>query len=54
MSFDLHLFDGIRRTVVFLLGVLTILDALANSTYVIPKLIIGMIMVGILPNETIN
>ena len=47
-------FTVIRHIVIFLLGVLIIVDALANATYVIPKLIIGMIMVGVLPIENLT
>lgn len=48
------IFDGLRRVVVFLLGVLIILDGLLDETgNLIPELIIGMVMVGILPVENV-
>jgi hypothetical protein len=47
------IFDGIRRIVVFLLGVLIILDSLRDSEAIIPELVIGMVMVGILPIENV-
>jgi len=46
-------FTAIRHIVIFLLGVAIIIDALANSTYVIPKLVVGMIMVGVLPIDNL-
>ena len=47
-----HFFSGIRRLVVFLLGIWVIIDGLTESTNVVPKLIVGMIMVGVLPIES--
>lgn len=48
------LFEGFRRIVVFGLGVFIILDALIDDKdKLIPELIIGMIMVGILPVENV-
>ena len=41
----------LRRVVIFLLGVAIIIDALWDKSFVIPELIIGMILVGILPLE---
>jgi len=41
----------VRRVVVFLLGVLTILDALWGRSDAVPKLIIGTVLVGVLPLE---
>jgi len=42
----------LRRVVVFLLGVLVILDALLGTgTNTIPELIIGTVLVGVLPLE---
>jgi len=49
-----HFFIAIRRIVVFILGVLIILDGLVNATNSVPKLIIGMIMVGVLPIEAFS
>lgn len=40
-----------RRVVTFLLGVAIIIDALWDKQYVVPELIIGMIMVGMMPLE---
>jgi hypothetical protein len=45
-------FTAIRHIVVFLLGVLIIIDGLVSATNSIPKLIIGMVMVGVLPIES--
>ena len=45
------IFQAIRRVVVFLLGVLVILDALHNKTSPVAELVVGMILVGILPLE---
>lgn len=42
-------FDFFRRIIVFLLGVIVILDGLYGTEESVPKLIIGMVMVGILP-----
>lgn len=42
-------FANIRRLVVFILGVAIIIDSLWDRQYVVPELIIGMIMVGVLP-----
>ena len=39
----------VRRIVVFLLGVAIIIDALWDQDFVVPELIVGMIMVGVLP-----
>ena len=38
-----------RRIVVFLLGVCVIIDALFDRNYVVPELIMGLILVGVLP-----
>ena len=40
-----------RRVVVFLLGVLVILDALIGSGSSVPELIVGTVLVGVLPLE---
>ena len=42
-------FAAVRRIVVFLLGCAVIIDALWDQNFVVPELIIGMILVGILP-----
>lgn len=42
-------FPIIRRSVIFLLGVAVMIDALWDRQYVVPELVIGMIMVGVLP-----
>lgn len=49
------IFEGIRRVVIFALGVLIFLDGLilADSTIAVTELILGMIMVGILPVDTL-
>lgn len=48
-------FPYIRRMVVFCLGVAIMIDALWDRQYVVPELIIGMIMVGVLPiDETLK
>ena len=39
----------VRRVVVFVLGAAVIIDALTDKQYVVPELVIGMIMVGVLP-----
>jgi hypothetical protein len=46
-------FPFIRRLVVFLLGVAIMIDALWDRQYVVPELIIGMIMVGVLPLDEV-
>jgi len=48
-----HFFNALRRIVVFVLGVWIIVDGLTESTNVIPKLIVGMIMVGVLPIDNL-
>jgi hypothetical protein len=48
-------FPIVRRIVVFLLGCAVIIDALWDRQYVVPELIIGMILVGVLPiNEVVE
>lgn len=47
------IFAAIRHLIVFLLGVLIIIDGLNDATHTIPKLIIGMIMVGVLPLDSL-
>jgi hypothetical protein len=49
------LFEGVRRIVVFLLGVIIIIFALIDpeSANTIVMLLIGMVMVGILPIENL-
>lgn len=42
-------FARIRRLIIFLLGVAIMIDALTDRSYVVPELIVGMIMVGVLP-----
>jgi hypothetical protein len=42
-------FSRIRRLVIFILGCAIMIDALWDRQYVVPELIIGMIMVGVLP-----
>jgi hypothetical protein len=44
----------IRHVVIFLLGTLIIIDGLRQNESSIPKLIIGMIMVGVLPLENLT
>ena len=39
----------LRRLVIFALGVAIVIDAFTDKQYVVPELIIGMIMIGILP-----
>lgn len=46
-------FAWVRRLVVFLLGVAVIIDALWDRQYVVPELIIGMILVGVLPIDEV-
>ena len=43
--------QAFRRVVIFLLGVSVIVDALWDQNFVVPELIVGMILVGILPLE---
>jgi hypothetical protein len=45
----MNLFDVIRRVVIFLLGILVIIDGLYGPDPSIPELVIGMVMVGIMP-----
>ena len=47
-TFD-HRFAAIRRIVVFLLGVAVVVDALFDRNYVVPELIVGIILLGVLP-----
>ena len=42
-------FQLARRLIIFALGAAIIIDALTDKQYVVPELIIGMIMVGVLP-----
>jgi hypothetical protein len=42
-------FAATRRAVVFLLGVVVIIDAFFQSSHVIAQLIIGTVLVGVLP-----
>jgi hypothetical protein len=42
-------FAATRRAVVFLLGVLVIIDAFFQSHHVVAQLIIGTFLVGVLP-----
>ena len=42
-------FARIRRLVIFILGCAVMIDALWDRQYVVPELIVGMIMVGVLP-----
>ena len=44
-------FEGFRRIVIFLLGVLCFLKGILYPENAIPQLIIGMIMIGVLPIE---
>jgi hypothetical protein len=46
-------FDHARRVVVFLLGVAVVLDALLRAHDTATELIIGSIMVGVLPLDTV-
>jgi hypothetical protein len=46
-------FPMIRRVVIFLLGVAVMIDALWDRQYVVPELIVGMIMVGVLPIDEV-
>lgn len=43
--------QAFRRVVTFLLGVAVVVDALWDQNFVIPELVVGMILVGILPLE---
>ena len=43
----------VRGLVVFVLGVAIIVDALLERQDTVPKLIVGMIMVGVLPLDTL-
>ena len=42
-------FQLARRLIIFALGAAVIIDALTDKQYVVPELLIGMIMVGVLP-----
>ena len=46
-----HRFALVRRIVVFVLGTWIIVDAINDNASSVPKLVIGMIMVGVLPIE---
>jgi hypothetical protein len=46
-------FAVFRRVIVFLLGMAVIIDALWDRSYVVPELIIGMILVGVLPIDEV-
>jgi hypothetical protein len=45
--------QAVRALVVFTLGVLIIVDALLGRDDVVPKLLVGMVMVGVLPLDTL-
>ena len=45
------IFNGIRRVVVFSLGVLVIIESLNDRSDAVAELVIGMVLVGILPLE---
>jgi len=48
-----HIFDAIRRITTFLLGVATVINALAHPDERIGQLVVGMVMVGVLPVESL-
>jgi hypothetical protein len=48
-----RIFAFVRRVVVFLLGVWTIINALWHPDERVSQLLIGMVMVGVLPIENI-
>jgi len=43
----------VRAVVVFVLGVAIILDALIGRSDVVPKLVVGMVMCGVLPLDSL-
>jgi hypothetical protein len=47
-------FDAVRRVTVFLLGVVVIINALVNPEERLGQLAIGMVMVGVLPVESLT
>lgn len=49
-----NVFAGIRRIVIFALGVMLFLDGMNDKSNTLAELIIGSIMVGVLPLETVN
>jgi hypothetical protein len=46
-----EIFAGIKRVVIFLLGVLVIVDSLLGGEDKLSQLIVGSVLVGILPVE---
>jgi hypothetical protein len=46
-------FATVRQVVVFALGVAMIIDAFFEPAHVVAQLIVGMIMVGVLPADTL-
>lgn len=46
-------FEGVRRIVVFCLGVIIFIDGVVDPEHSVPELVIGMVMVGILPVENV-
>jgi len=49
----MKVFDAIRRITTFLLGVATVINALAHPDERIGQLVVGMVMVGVLPVESL-
>ena len=47
------IWPAVRAVIVFCLGVAIILDALIGRSEVVPKLVVGMVMVGVLPLDSL-
>lgn len=45
--------NGIRRAIAFLLGVAVIIDALARDAHVVAELIVGLVLLGYSPFDTV-
>ena len=50
----MKIFDTVRRVTTFVLGVVIIVNALNNQEDPVAELVIGMVMVGILPVESLT
>jgi len=47
------IFAGIRRVVVFILGILIIVHGLLSPEHLLGELILGAVMIGVLPIEDV-
>jgi hypothetical protein len=48
------IFDAVRRVTTFLLGVATVINAVAHPDERLGQLVVGMVMVGVLPVESLT